>query len=252
MHSTISYWKTKLSGWLSRSFWSRSGKGQGMIMLLTEEPGVGKTLTAETVAEKACRPLYTLSAGDLGASAGTVERGLTKAFDLARRWNAVLLLDECDVFLEERTSKNLERNQIVSVFLRMLEYYRGIMFLTTNRLSAFDPAFQSRIHLTLHYKNLDHTARRKIWQVLLSRAQKDGEFSERDLVALSKEAINGRQIKNAVKAAQLLAAPENIPLNITHVNIALQVMRNGRNPKVVNNGLTSFIESLARWFDARR
>ncbi|KAJ8132064.1 hypothetical protein O1611_g1564 [Lasiodiplodia mahajangana] len=252
------------------------GKGQGMIMLLTGEPGVGKTLTAETgtlhlgiplpligsllltyiitVAEKACRPLYMVSAGELGASSRTVERGLTKAFDLANRWNAVLLLDESDVFLEERTSENLERNQLVSVFLRMLEYYRGMMFLTTNRLSVFDPAFQSRIHLTIHYNNLDQESRRKIWQVLLKHAQAQGEeeFAKGDLVALSKEDINGRQIKNAVKAAQLLAAAEEVPLNVTHINTALRVMRNGRSPKAANNGLASFMRWLAGGFGATK
>ncbi|KAI0854881.1 P-loop containing nucleoside triphosphate hydrolase protein [Xylaria cubensis] len=226
------------------------GKGQGMIMLLTGEPGVGKTLTAETVAEKACRPLYMVSAGELGSSGDTVERGLTKVFDLANRWNAVLLLDESDVFLEERTSENLERNQLVSVFLRMLEYYRGMMFLTTNRLSVFDPAFQSRIHLTLHYNSLDQESRRKIWQVLLKHAQIDENLSEENLVALSKEAINGRQIKNAVKAAKLLAATEDVALNVAHVNTALRVMRNGRNPKVANNSLASLMRRLAKGFGA--
>ncbi|KAI1345352.1 P-loop containing nucleoside triphosphate hydrolase protein [Xylaria sp. FL0043] len=223
------------------------GKGQGIIMLLTGEPGVGKTLTAETVAEKACRPLYMLSVGELGTSSDTVERGLTKAFDLAQRWDAVLLLDESDVFLEERTSDNLERNQLVSIFLRMLEYYRGIMFLTTNRLSAFDPAFQSRIHLTLHYNTLDQVSRRKIWQVLLKHARIE-EFSEADLVALSKVAINGRQIKNAVKSANLLAASENAALNLTHVNTALRVMRSEEKPKASDNGLMSYMRWLARGF----
>ncbi|KAI1505147.1 P-loop containing nucleoside triphosphate hydrolase protein [Biscogniauxia marginata] len=181
------------------------GKGQGMILLLTGEPGVGKTLTAETVAEKACRPLYMVSASELGTSSHT-----------------------SDVFLEQRTSDNLERNQLVSVFLRMLEYYRGILFLTTNRLSVFDIAFQSRIHLTLHYHSLDHVSRRKIWQVLLGHAQADSGLSKEDLVALAEEPINGRQIKNAVKAAKLLAMADDVTLSVNHINTVLRVMRNGR------------------------
>lgn len=67
-----------------------------------------------TVAEQSCRPLYVASAGELGASIDQVEKGLTKVFDLAKRWGAVLLLDESDVFLEERSSESLERNQLVS------------------------------------------------------------------------------------------------------------------------------------------
>ena len=39
------------------------GKGMGMIMLLSGPPGVGKTLTAESVAENMRVPLYMMSAG---------------------------------------------------------------------------------------------------------------------------------------------------------------------------------------------
>lgn len=37
----------------------------------------------------------------------------------------VVLLDEADVFLEQRTLTDLQRNALVSVFLRVLEYYDG-------------------------------------------------------------------------------------------------------------------------------
>ncbi|KAI0865854.1 P-loop containing nucleoside triphosphate hydrolase protein [Xylaria cubensis] len=200
------------------------GKGQGMIMLLTGEPGIGKTLTAETVSEKAQRPLYMLSAGELGISSERVEKRLGEILDLAYRWNAVLLLDESDVFLERRTSDNLERNQLVSVFLRMLEYYRGILILTTNRLSAFDPAFQSRIHFTLHYQGLNQVSRRKVWSILLERAHAGPHFSEEHIDALAEEPLNGRQIKNAVKAAKLLAVADDVALNVDHIKTVLRVM----------------------------
>jgi hypothetical protein len=59
------------------------------------------------------------------------------------QWDAVLLFDEADVIFEKRFFGDFERDGIVSVFLRMLEYYEGILFITTNRLSIMDPAFQS-------------------------------------------------------------------------------------------------------------
>ncbi len=40
----------------------------------------------------------------------------------------VVLLDEADVFLEQRSLANLERNALVSVFLRVLEYYDGNLY----------------------------------------------------------------------------------------------------------------------------
>ena len=110
-----------------------SGKGRGMIMLLAGRPGVGKTLTAESVSEHMKVPLYMMSAGDLGLSPSGIEDALNTVMDMVAKWNAVLLLDEADVFLEARSTHELERNKLVSIFLRALEYYEGILFLTTNR-----------------------------------------------------------------------------------------------------------------------
>ena len=131
-----------------------TGKGKGLIILLHGAPGVGKTSTAECVAEKTERPLFPITCGDLGESAMEVEESLERNFSLAHRWGCVLLLDEADVFLSLRNQNDLSRNAIVSVFLRTLEYYSGILFLTTNRVGALDPAFKSRIHISLYYPNL--------------------------------------------------------------------------------------------------
>lgn len=94
------------------------GKGLGVILLLVGNPGTGKTLTAEAVADKVRRPLYVLSAGELGENAHDVEHRLEKVLALAEKWNAVLLFDECDVFLQERSMGDLQHNEIVAVFLR--------------------------------------------------------------------------------------------------------------------------------------
>jgi len=56
------------------------------------------------------------------------------------------------------------------VFLRKLEYYEGILFLTTNRIAQFDEAILSRIHLLLRYEALTQVARRQVWRNFLSRA----------------------------------------------------------------------------------
>ncbi|KAK0105050.1 hypothetical protein ONS96_004453 [Cadophora gregata f. sp. sojae] len=90
------------------------GKGKGMIFLLHGTPGVGKTLTAESVADHTQRPLYTVSSGDLGISANVVEEKLSSALDLATKWNAIVLIDEADIFLEERSAYDLKRNGLVS------------------------------------------------------------------------------------------------------------------------------------------
>jgi AAA+ superfamily predicted ATPase len=57
---------------------------------------VGKTSTAECVADYTKRPLYPITCGDIGDNATTVESNLEKNFSLARQWNCVLLLDEAE------------------------------------------------------------------------------------------------------------------------------------------------------------
>ena len=93
-------------------------KDQGMILLLSGSPGVGKTLTAESVAEEMQVSLYMMSAVDLGATSTGVESAPTRVLRMVTKWKAILLLDEADVFLEQRTTHNLERNKLVSSKLR--------------------------------------------------------------------------------------------------------------------------------------
>lgn len=90
-------------------------------------------MTAEAVAEYTKRPLFIVTSGELGSQPGEMEAELQRVLDLAKTFRAVLLLDEADVFLEQRTCHDLVRNALVSIFLRQLEYYQGILFLTTNR-----------------------------------------------------------------------------------------------------------------------
>lgn len=123
-------------------------KGKGLVGLLAGPLEAARTLTAEVVAEITCQPLYVISSGELGQSSSVVEANLASALALAETWKAVLLLDEADVSLSERDRVNLTRNAITSIFLRNLEYYQGIILLTTNRMSGIEPAFRSSFALS--------------------------------------------------------------------------------------------------------
>ncbi|KAJ5664204.1 P-loop containing nucleoside triphosphate hydrolase protein [Penicillium longicatenatum] len=201
------------------------GKGRGVIMLLSGPPGVGKTLTAESVAEVMKVPLYTLSAGDLGTTASKVERSLRDILKMVPRWNAIILLDEADVFMEARDTIDLQRNELVTIFLRLLEYYesdQGILFLTTNRAAHIDPAFDSRIHVSIRYPELNATSRRHIWNQFITD-QNIERFSETELDLMSSLDLNGRQIKNLVRTAHLLAQEEGSGLSYSHVRTVLNL-----------------------------
>lgn len=176
------------------------GKGRGLVSVLHGPPGVGKTLTAEGIAELLKRPLYCVSSGELGTNPAVLEQELNKILDIAHSWGAVLLLDEADVFLERRTMADMHRNALVSIFLRLLEYFQGILFLTTNRVETFDDAFQSRIHVALRYNELGFKAKFKIWKMFLEMvrvkygADSPDVLSHEEIEWLAKRKLNGRQV----------------------------------------------------------
>jgi hypothetical protein len=182
------------------------GKGKGLVAVLHGPPGTGKTLTAEGIAELLKRPLYMVSAGELGTDSRSLEGELNKILDIAHSWGAVLLLDEADVFLEKRTIQDIHRNALVSIFLRLLEYFQGILFLTTNRVETFDDAFQSRIHIALRYGDLTTKAKRSVWKMFLEKVKSiDGveteTFTDKDLDILARHNLNGRQVPSPLPSA---------------------------------------------------
>ncbi|OJJ48282.1 hypothetical protein ASPZODRAFT_61950 [Penicilliopsis zonata CBS 506.65] len=204
-------------------------KGRGLVILLHGVPGVGKTSTTETIASEFKKPLLPITCGDLGLDPATVEQSLKEIFRLAQVWDCILLLDEADVFLTERVPSDLSRNALVSaVFLRVLDYYTGVLFLTTNRVGTIDEAFKSRLHVSLYYPHLKRNQTEKIWQINLRRLTQIEEEQSRitgqpsmtvdhdGIMDFAREHYqkgresgngvwNGRQIRNAFLIASALA-----------------------------------------------
>lgn len=102
----------------------------------------------------------------------------------------------------------------------MLEYYSGILILTTNRVGDFDEAVKSRVHCALYYPPLDRRNTKKIWKMNLELLQKQNESPDCNMpVRFDRKEIlefadshwkdgnrwNGRQIKNAFQTAVALA-----------------------------------------------
>ncbi|OQE47389.1 hypothetical protein PENCOP_c001G05768 [Penicillium coprophilum] len=206
-----------------------AGKGNGLILLLHGGPGTGKTLTAESVAEIAERPLYRVTCGDVGTKPEEVEKYLESVLRLGKIWNCVVLLDEADVFLEQRGLEDLNRNALVSAFLRVVEYFEGILILTTNRVGTFDEAFKSRIQLALHYPPLGEEQRRIIWKTFIKRLDEfdedaiDVEDLMGSLDVLQRKNLNGRQIRNAITTARQYAKWKREILTHNHLKDVIEV-----------------------------
>ncbi|OCL00653.1 uncharacterized protein K441DRAFT_534165, partial [Cenococcum geophilum 1.58] len=109
-------------------------KGRGLVILLHSSLGLGKTLTAKTIAKHLKQPLYLV----------------------------ILFLDKADIYFKRRLSYNLSYNSLVTIFLRKLEYLKGILFLTINYISEFNEAILSQVYLILKYNKLSSDARKQI------------------------------------------------------------------------------------------
>jgi SpoVK/Ycf46/Vps4 family AAA+-type ATPase len=204
------------------------GKGNGLIILLHGGPGTGKTLTAESVAELTNKPLYRVTCGDIGTNPEDVEKYLESVLYIGAIWKCVVLLDEADVFLEERSMTDLQRNALVSVFLRVLEYYEGILILTSNRVGTFDEAFKSRVQLALHYPSLEYDGRWAIWSNFINGLRETSPDAKVDelkhkIDILARSSLNGREIRNTVKTAMQLAHFKKEPLDYSHFERVIDV-----------------------------
>ncbi|OQD95766.1 hypothetical protein PENVUL_c105G04986 [Penicillium vulpinum] len=222
------------------------GKGQGFNILLkyigkpsilsrlpiltraSGPPGVGKTFTVEATSEYFKLPLYSISAGELVVNHGdsnALEQQLETVFKIAKHFNTVLLLDEADAFMEQRTSYHDAHNRLVTISLRKLEYYQGILFLTSNRGIQFDDAILSRIHLIIEYENLTREFRRDLWSTFLSKActmQGPAIVEEHELRRLESLALNGREIKNVAAIAHALAEADVKQVNYKCLKLAAE------------------------------
>ncbi|GLI81005.1 hypothetical protein PoHVEF18_009374 [Penicillium ochrochloron] len=203
-------------------------KGRGLVILLHGPPGVGKTLTAESVAQLAGKPLFSVGVSDIGLKPEAVEHQLETLFELAANWQAVLLFDEADVFLESRGSytSDLDRNALVSVLLRVLEYYDGMLILTTNRIREFDIAVQSRVNLGIKYDDLDREQKLAIFNNFINQVPKDNIDDKERIQNWFKndtdakewtKFLNGRHIRNIVFSAVALARQDGGILKVAHV-----------------------------------
>lgn len=193
-----------------------SSKGGGSVILCAGPPGTGKTLTAEVYAEVTERPLYSVQCSQLGVTAEDLEDSLLKVFARSQRWNAILLLDEADVYVAARGS-DIQQNAIVGVFLRTIEYYKGVLFLTTNRGDSVDDAIASRCVAKIEYDIPSLENQKQIWRILAGVMNLTLTEDTIDAVAKKHSNLSGRDIKNLLKLTSLINTTKS-PINITQID----------------------------------
>jgi hypothetical protein len=198
-----------------------AGKASGVMILCSGGPGIGKTLTAEVYSEAAQRPLYTVQCSQLGTDEEDIEKKLTTVLKRAVRWGAILLIDEADVYIHQRGS-DIHQNAIVGVFLRTLEYFAGIMFLTTNRAGVTDDAIMSRMTAHIKYKKPQGDDRNAIWKILSTNF--DVPMSDKMISEAVKKwpDFSGRTIRQTIRLSKFMADHRKKPVTIKTLEEASQ------------------------------
>ena len=188
------------------------GKSSGTTILCQGAPGLGKTLTAEVYSEVVSKPLYRVHSGQLGTTAASVGATLSGILQRAVRWDSILLLDEADVYIRRRDN-DLEHNAIVAEFLRTLEYFSGLLFMTTNRVDDVDDAILSRCIAKIQYETPSKADAMLLWRLL---GEQLGANLNSDLIeALTStyHQASGRDIKELLKLTTRYCRAKEIPLS---------------------------------------
>jgi hypothetical protein len=188
---------------------------RGVRALFTGASGTGKTLAAKIIAAELGIDLYRV---DLSAVVnkyiGETEKNLHQVLSRAEALDVILLLDEGDSLLGNRTEvktandryANLETNYL----LQRLESYQGIVIVTTNAAQHIDRAFQRRMDVVVSFVHPQPGERRAIWQLHLpQRHAIGGDFFDEVVQRCS---LTGGQIRNAALHATLLAVDEGTGL----------------------------------------
>lgn len=187
------------------------GKSGGTTILCKGAPGLGKTLTAEVYSEVIQRPLYRVHSGQLGVDANSVEKNLLDILTKAKRWRAVLLIDEADVFIRQR-GNDIDHNAVVAAFLRTLEYFDGLLFMTTNRQNDIDDAILSRCIAVIKYELPTQDDAKRIWQVLATQFGAEMSTNLIDALARKFNKASGRDIKELLKLTMKYCSGKEIAL----------------------------------------
>ncbi|KAI8717281.1 AAA domain-containing protein [Fusarium sp. LHS14.1] len=222
-------------------------KGKGLIVMLSGPSGTGKTLMAEAIADHLHRPLYRLEAKDLGTQAASLGTNFKRVSELTTAWNAIILLDEAEVFMAPREPGHVSQNDLSSAFLRELEYFSGIIFLTTPTIkTGIDSAFRGRASVHLVFPPFTQQTREKVWSMFLNRLSQqrrrisDGRedvapdepndepyamsVNENDIAQLALWGLNGREIKAAIQIVHNWCCNKNYEMTLARLEYGIRLV----------------------------
>jgi hypothetical protein len=201
----------------------------GVRALLAGGSGTGKTLAARLLAATLGKDLYRV---DLSATVnkylGETEKNLHHAFSAAEELDAVLLLDEGDALMANRTdigsSNDRYANLETNFLLQRIESFDGILLVTTNASERIDKAFSRRMDVVIHFRPPDEWRRYDILKLQLGDDGRDAQAIDDDWLQqmACRCTLTGGQLRNVVSHARLLALQQGGVLRTEHLYASLQ------------------------------
>lgn len=192
-------------------------------------PGTGKTVWARQLADRIGRPLHVRQASDLlGKYVGENERLIRQAFEEAAREGAILLMDEVDSLLYDRTKAQRPWEvSMVNEMLTCMESFDGIFIASTNLQDSLDEASARRFDFKVKLGYLTRGSVRLLFADLLAALEMEGQcWDEAGLDKLT--ALTFGDFANVFRQARVMH-DYRIPEKLLAMLLREQAGRSGAN-----------------------
>jgi SpoVK/Ycf46/Vps4 family AAA+-type ATPase len=203
-------------GW---GFAPHHSRGRGVSAMFAGPSGTGKTMAAEILAGELELDLLRVNlAGVVSKYVGETSKNLQRIFDAAQRSGAILLFDEADALFGTRTEvrDSHDRYAVLEInhLLQLMQDYRGLAILATNRRAAVDSAFLRRLRFVIEFGFPGPAARALIWQRSFPA---EADCDDLDVGRLARLEIPGGNIRSIALNAAFLAAAGGHPISMADV-----------------------------------
>ena len=213
-------------------------RGTGLSALFTGDPGGGKTMAAQIIAAALELDLYRIDlARVVSKYIGETAKHLREVFTRAAEMSAILLFDEADALFTKRTdvrdSHDRYANADTSYLLQLIEEYRGLAILTTNKRGNVDPAFFRRLRYVFDFPKPGPEERRQIWRRIMTGLLGDetaGRLEPASALLARQVEASAAQIKNALLASIFIARRNGCEVQPSHLVLGLdrELAKEGR------------------------
>lgn len=225
-------------------FWEQTNakrlfpQGKSLIGLFTGNPGTGKTMTAQVIANSLKLELYRVDlAAVVSKYIGESAKNMEKILKRAQNMNVVLLFDEADSLFGKRTdikdSHDRYANTDTNYLLQAIENYPGIIILASNKVSNIDNGFMRRFRYLLDFREPDAVQRLTLWKKILDEMTSNETVNrlENTLFQIANHVeITGAQIKQAVLSTIFLSRKDQVEINASHIfkGIERELIKQGK------------------------